>query len=166
MARCGSAGDRQRAVETPPTPVEGLADRRIHLSARATGDEVNLAIRDHGPGVAPAIAGPDLRPVLHDKQLGSGLGLGLSISYNIMKDFEGDLRVSNHPEGGAVFRWCCAARGRGIGGRMKQTVLLIDDDEAMRRSTEQALELAGFSVQSFAGAEAALGFVGRGSPAR
>ncbi len=36
---------------------------------------------------------------------------------------------------------------------MKQTVLLIDDDEAMRRSTEQALDLAGFSVQSFAAAE-------------
>jgi two-component system C4-dicarboxylate transport sensor histidine kinase DctB len=31
------------------------------------------------------------------------LGLGLSISYNIMKDFGGDLRVSNHPAGGAVF---------------------------------------------------------------
>jgi two-component system C4-dicarboxylate transport response regulator DctD len=45
---------------------------------------------------------------------------------------------------------------------MKQTVLLIDDDEAMRRSTEQALELADFAVQSFANAEAALPFIGRG----
>jgi two-component system C4-dicarboxylate transport response regulator DctD len=39
---------------------------------------------------------------------------------------------------------------------MKQTVLLIDDDEAMRRSTEQALELAGHAVRSFSGAEEAL----------
>jgi two-component system, NtrC family, C4-dicarboxylate transport response regulator DctD len=45
---------------------------------------------------------------------------------------------------------------------MKQTVLLIDDDEAMRQSTEQALELAGFHVQSFPGAEQALGFAGPG----
>lgn len=45
---------------------------------------------------------------------------------------------------------------------MKQTVLLIDDDEAMRRSTEQALDLAGFTVQPFASAEAALALLGPG----
>ncbi|MFN6004553.1 MAG: sigma-54-dependent transcriptional regulator [Paracoccaceae bacterium] len=47
---------------------------------------------------------------------------------------------------------------------MKQTVLLIDDDEAMRRSTEQALELADFTVQSFASAEAALPLIGPAFP--
>ena len=83
--------------------VEGQADRRVELSARATGDEVLLAIRDHGPGVAPAIADRIFDPFFTTKQVGSGLGLGLSISYNIMKDFEGDLRVANHPDGGAVF---------------------------------------------------------------
>lgn len=83
--------------------VEGSTDRRIHLSAQAQGDEVILAIRDHGPGVAPAIADRIFDPFFTTKQMGSGLGLGLSISYNIMKDFEGDLRVANHPEGGAVF---------------------------------------------------------------
>jgi two-component system, NtrC family, C4-dicarboxylate transport response regulator DctD len=45
---------------------------------------------------------------------------------------------------------------------MKQTVLLIDDEEAMRRSTEQALELAGFTVHSLPSAEQALGFAGPG----
>ncbi len=45
---------------------------------------------------------------------------------------------------------------------MMQTVLLIDDDEAMRRSTEQALELAGFSVSAHGGAEAALSRAGPG----
>lgn len=45
---------------------------------------------------------------------------------------------------------------------MNQTVLLIDDDEAMRRSTEQALELAGYAVRSFPAAEAALNEAGRG----
>lgn len=83
--------------------VEGLADRRIKLSARAEGDEVILVIRDHGPGVAPAIADRIFDPFFTTKQVGSGLGLGLSISYNIMKDFEGDLRVANDPDGGAVF---------------------------------------------------------------
>ncbi len=45
---------------------------------------------------------------------------------------------------------------------MRQTVLLIDDDEAMRRSTEQALDLAGFAVRSLASAEEALPYVGPG----
>lgn len=83
--------------------VEGLADRRIQVTGRSEGDEVTLAIRDHGPGVAPAIADRIFDPFFTTKQVGSGLGLGLSISYNIMKDFEGDLRVANHADGGAVF---------------------------------------------------------------
>ena len=83
--------------------VEGLADRRIQVTGRADGDEVTLAIRDRGPGVAPAIVDRIFDPFFTTKQVGSGLGLGLSISYNIMKDFQGDLRVANHPEGGAVF---------------------------------------------------------------
>ena len=83
--------------------VEGLADRRIQVTGRAENDEVTLAIRDHGPGVAPAIADRIFDPFFTTKQVGSGLGLGLSISYNIMKDFEGDLRVANHADGGAVF---------------------------------------------------------------
>jgi two-component system, NtrC family, C4-dicarboxylate transport sensor histidine kinase DctB len=90
-------------VSNAADAVEGTADRRIHLSAFPAGDEVTLVIRDHGPGVAPAIADRIFDPFFTTKQLGSGLGLGLSISYNIMKDFGGDLRVSNHPEGGAVF---------------------------------------------------------------
>jgi two-component system C4-dicarboxylate transport sensor histidine kinase DctB len=83
--------------------VEGQADRRVELGARAEGTEVILTIRDHGPGVAPAIADRIFDPFFTTKQVGSGLGLGLSISYNIMKDFGGDLRVANHPDGGAVF---------------------------------------------------------------
>jgi two-component system C4-dicarboxylate transport sensor histidine kinase DctB len=83
--------------------VEGAADRRISIGARHVGEEVLLTVRDRGPGVAPAIADRIFDPFFTTKQVGSGLGLGLSISYNIMKDFEGDLRVSNDHEGGAVF---------------------------------------------------------------
>jgi C4-dicarboxylate-specific signal transduction histidine kinase len=35
--------------------------------------------------------------------VGKGLGLGLSISYNIVHDFGGRLEVANAPDGGAVF---------------------------------------------------------------
>ncbi|GHC51037.1 sensor histidine kinase [Neogemmobacter tilapiae] len=83
--------------------VEGTSKPRIEVTATASASEVILSIRDHGPGVSPAIADRIFDPFFTTKTVGSGLGLGLSISYNIMQDFGGDLRVVNHPEGGAVF---------------------------------------------------------------
>ena len=83
--------------------MEGSDLRRIELSARVDGGRVILSVRDHGPGVPAAIADRIFDPFFTTKTVGAGLGLGLSISYNIMKDFGGDLRVANHPEGGAVF---------------------------------------------------------------
>jgi two-component system C4-dicarboxylate transport sensor histidine kinase DctB len=75
----------------------------VELAAASDGDAVTLTVRDHGPGVAPAIVDRIFDPFFTTKTVGSGLGLGLSISYNIVKDFGGDLRVANHPDGGAVF---------------------------------------------------------------
>lgn len=75
----------------------------IEVKASASGDHVTLTVRDHGPGVSPAIVDRIFDPFFTTKTVGSGLGLGLSISYNICQDFGGDLRVANHPGGGAVF---------------------------------------------------------------
>lgn len=83
--------------------MEGAALRRIEVSARVEGGRVVLSVRDHGPGVPAAIADRIFDPFFTTKTVGAGLGLGLSISYNIMKDFGGDLRVTTHPQGGAVF---------------------------------------------------------------
>ncbi len=64
---------------------------------------VSIFIRDHGPGVPPAISERIFDPFFTTKGVGRGLGLGLSISYNIIKDFGGQLRVRNHGGGGAEF---------------------------------------------------------------
>ncbi|WP_421873178.1 sensor histidine kinase [Pararhizobium sp.] len=84
--------------------VEGLADRRIHVCAERLADKIILTIRDHGPGVPAAITERIFDPFYTTKGVGKGLGLGLSISYNIVKDFGGSLSVTDHPDGGAVFR--------------------------------------------------------------
>lgn len=84
--------------------VEGLSERDIMLSARRLDERVILEVRDHGPGVPNAIAERIFDPFFTTKGIGKGLGLGLSISYNIIKDFGGNLSVSNHAEGGAIFR--------------------------------------------------------------
>ncbi|WP_404405656.1 ATP-binding protein [Pelagibacterium halotolerans] len=78
-------------------------DKRIKLSVQGDGQTVVIAIRDHGPGIAEGLGERIFDPFFSTKGVGKGLGLGLSISYNIVKDFGGELRAANHPEGGAVF---------------------------------------------------------------
>ncbi|TGD45125.1 sensor histidine kinase [Pseudotabrizicola sediminis] len=75
--------------------VEGLADRRIDLSATRSGDDVLIRISDTGPGVPESLAARIFDPFFSTKGVGKGLGLGLSISYNIIKDFGGDLSVAS-----------------------------------------------------------------------
>ncbi|WP_257154222.1 ATP-binding protein [Paracoccus pantotrophus] len=60
--------------------VEGGADRRITLLARAEGGRVAIRIRDRGPGVPDAIAARIFDPFFTTKGMGAGLGLGLSIT--------------------------------------------------------------------------------------
>ena len=84
--------------------VEGLEKRDILLSARRVEGRIAIEVQDGGPGVPAAIAERIFDPFFTTKGVGKGLGLGLSISYNIVKDFGGNLSVMNHPDGGAVFR--------------------------------------------------------------
>jgi two-component system C4-dicarboxylate transport sensor histidine kinase DctB len=94
--------------------VEGQENRTIALSARRDGGKVSIIVRDHGPGVPPAILDRIFDPFFSTKGVGNGLGLGLSISYNIVKDFGGSLSAANHPEGGAVFSIVLDAAGSSI----------------------------------------------------
>jgi two-component system C4-dicarboxylate transport sensor histidine kinase DctB len=60
-------------------------------------------VRDTGPGLSEAALGQAFDPFFTTKAPGKGLGLGLSISYNIVRDFNGRLLAANHPDGGAIF---------------------------------------------------------------
>jgi two-component system C4-dicarboxylate transport sensor histidine kinase DctB len=90
-------------VSNAADAVEGRENRRIELAARRKSGRVTITVRDHGPGVPPAIGERIFDPFFTTKGVGKGLGLGLSISYNIVKDFGGSLSVTNDPAGGAVF---------------------------------------------------------------
>ena len=83
--------------------VEGQETRRITLAAHRKDGKVTISVADNGPGIADAIAPRIFDPFFTTKGVGKGLGLGLSISYNIIKDFGGDLAVVNQVEGGARF---------------------------------------------------------------
>ncbi|AOF93000.1 his Kinase A domain protein (plasmid) [Sinorhizobium sp. RAC02] len=90
-------------VSNAADAVEGLENRKIVLSAFRSENGVVVEVRDRGAGVPAAIAERIFDPFFTTKGVGKGLGLGLSISYNIIKDFGGNLTVRNHPDGGAVF---------------------------------------------------------------
>ena len=95
--------------------VAGQPDRRIRLSAQAQGAHVVLRVEDAGPGVPHAIAARIFDPFFSTKGVGNGLGLGLSISYNIVKDFDGTLALVQGDLGGAAFEvTLCAAIGQEV----------------------------------------------------
>lgn len=83
--------------------VAGSVARDILLTARNAGDTVILRVEDSGTGVPPDIAPRIFDPFFSTKGVGNGLGLGLSITYNIIKDFDGSIELVPSDLGGAGF---------------------------------------------------------------
>jgi len=62
-----------------------------------------LIVDDNGTGLGADAMKQMFDPFFTEKETGKGLGLGLSISYNIVRDFGGTISAENRPEGGARF---------------------------------------------------------------
>ncbi len=75
----------------------------VQVLTSSRDKKVLISVRDFGSGIAPEHLSQVFDPFFTTKDPGQGLGLGLSISYNIVKDFGGRLTGENHPEGGALF---------------------------------------------------------------
>ncbi len=84
------------AMEDQEVPV-------IEISVENRGGRWQVSVRDHGPGLSETSLAQLFDPFFTTKSPGKGLGLGLSISYNIVRDFGGRLAAHNHEGGGAVF---------------------------------------------------------------
>jgi two-component system C4-dicarboxylate transport sensor histidine kinase DctB len=86
--------------------MDGRAVKEIEITVTEDGDPdgaCSITVRDRGPGLSEAALEQAFDPFFTTKDPGKGLGLGLSISYNIIRDFDGTMSVANHPEGGAAF---------------------------------------------------------------
>jgi two-component system, NtrC family, C4-dicarboxylate transport sensor histidine kinase DctB len=84
--------------------LDAIADRddaRIRITGHASASTVFIRVADNGAGIPLGQIGRIFDPFFTTKPPGKGLGLGLSISYGIVKDFGGDIRARNLPEGGA-----------------------------------------------------------------
>ncbi|MEK6563622.1 MAG: ATP-binding protein [Candidatus Omnitrophota bacterium] len=73
----------------------------VTLSTSEDTDNVYIKISDTGPGIAPEILPKIFDPFFSTKKTGSGLGL--SVSYNIIKSHKGQIKAESAPEKGATF---------------------------------------------------------------
>ena len=65
--------------------------------------EIEICIRDNGPGVPRELEGKIFDPFFTTKKVGQGTGLGLAISYSIIENLGGNLRLESKPGEGAAF---------------------------------------------------------------
>jgi signal transduction histidine kinase len=125
--------------------------------------DATIEVIDTGCGMTPDVAARVFEPYFTTKALGKGTGLGLATVHGIVEHVGGHITVASEVGHGSTFRIALprtdlapeqtstiptgpVARGR---------VLLVDDDDQLRRLTERMLRNAGYHVEPAAsGAEA------------
>ena len=80
---------------------EGAVDRNeISVVVDLVDDNVRVTVTDTGVGIPPALLGRIFEPFFTTKPIGQGMGLGLSISHDIIRGFGGTIEAYNAPGGG------------------------------------------------------------------
>ena len=106
LALGGKLRLQQVLVNIITNALEAMSDVKSPLIAahvKQADGTVQICLRDHGPGLPQESMDQVFDAFYTTKEAGVGMGLGMSISYNIMSDFGGTLTAGNHPDGGAVF---------------------------------------------------------------
>lgn len=93
-------GNALDAMRGQPTRVLRLHTALVEAEG---GSRVQLMVDDTGAGLTPELQDRLFAPFFTTKPHGHGLGLGLAISRDIIRSFQGELRAENQPEGGARF---------------------------------------------------------------
>jgi signal transduction histidine kinase len=83
--------------------MENGGELKVVIRSAETPAEVRIDISDTGPGIAPENINQVFDPFFTTKKVGVGTGLGLSVSYNIIKKNGGRMEVNSRPGQGACF---------------------------------------------------------------
>lgn len=68
---------------------------RVNVSTKQAGDFIEIAIEDNGIGIPQQIRDKIFQPFFTTKPTGQGTGLGLSLSYDIVKAHQGELKLES-----------------------------------------------------------------------
>lgn len=135
------------------------------------GDWVMVEVLDTGKGIAPENLTKIFEPFFTTKEVGAGTGLGLSTCYGIIKQTGGVIGVESRPNDGAAFRIFLPRHRQQAGetvapvdeGRRdnrdltgRGTILLVEDEDAVRTFAARALRNKGYLVLEASSGEGAL----------
>jgi two-component system cell cycle sensor histidine kinase/response regulator CckA len=145
---------------------------RVHPSV-AAGPYVLLAASDTGCGMTPETVSHIFEPFFTTKEAGKGTGLGLSTVFGIVKQSGGEISVYSVPGEGTTFKIYLprvsaktgerdlASSPTIIRARPGETVLMVEDDEAVGRLTQSMLSDLGYDVLTASRGEEALEIAAR-----
>ncbi|PYP33927.1 MAG: hybrid sensor histidine kinase/response regulator, partial [Gemmatimonadetes bacterium] len=142
-------------IETANAELDA-AFARIHAGA-VPGAFVQLSVSDTGIGMDEETRSHLFEPFFTTKEIGKGTGLGLATVYGIVKQSGGYIWLDTEAGRGTTFR-ICLPRSSGVpaaaaprdpatapaGGA--ETILLVEDEEAVRTLTTRALTARGYTV--------------------
>ena len=84
---------------------QGIADYEptVSVSTKKEGNKVLIFVEDNGTGIPEKILNKIFQPFFTSKPTGQGTGLGLSLSYDIVKAHSGDIKVKSEMGSGSTF---------------------------------------------------------------
>ncbi len=126
-----------------------------------------LRVADNGCGVSAEVQAQIFEPFFTTKEAGDGTGLGLATVYGIVQQNEGEIHVESQLGVGTIFEIdlpgveayaevAMPLEGVAITARRGGTILLAEDDEAVRELTRRILTKAGYDILAAEDGEAAL----------
>ena len=155
-------------VETSAAAVDA-AFAASHLALRP-GSYVKLTVTDTGHGMSPEVLEHCFEPFFTTKEVGRGTGLGLSTVYGIVRQSEGCIYVYSEPAVGSSFQIYLPAVAEAAQKTSRpaentelrgcETILLVEDEDAVRKYVKETLERKGYRVLATADGRRALEIAG------
>ena len=130
-----------------------------HPAGLPEGAYVRIDVTDTGTGMDAATLTRAMEPFFTTKPQGQGTGLGLAQVKGFAEQSGGQMIITSRPgQGTTVSLWLRVARGQSAGAAsvtpahpprtaLRETILVVDDDQLVRETLGEQLRDAGFAVQ-------------------